>query len=66
MACFTIPLAEAIIVSASKAIVGKIHGSHETSAESATKITSIRQKVGILEKMLYGGSFLLAIEHIYH
>ena len=66
MACFTIPLAEAIIVSASKAIVGKIHGSHETSAESAAKITSIRQKVGILEKMLYGGSFLLAVEHIYH
>lgn len=55
MACFTIPLAEGIILSVAKKIAFK------KDAESALK-----QRLGHLENMLYGGSFLLAIEHIYH
>lgn len=55
MACFTVPLAEALIITAVKAT-----GFHH-SANSVLK-----EKLGMLEKMLYGGSFLLAIEHIYH
>ena len=64
MACFTIPLAEAVVVSAAKAIVLRKKDNH--SEEKIQKINNIRQKVGVLEKMLYGGSFLLAVEHIYH
>ena len=64
MACFTIPLAEAVVVSAAKAIVLRKNDNH--SEEKIQKINNIRQKIGVLEKMLYGGSFLLAIEHIYH
>ena len=64
MACFTIPLAEAVVVSAAKAIVLRKDDNH--SEEKIQKINNIRQKIGILEKMLYGGSFLLAVEHIYH
>lgn len=55
MACFTIPLAEGIILSVAKKIAFK------KDAESALKA-----RLGHLENMLYGGSFLLAIEHIYH
>lgn len=55
MACFTIPLAEGIILSVAKKIALK------KNADSV-----IKTKLGHLENMLYGGSFLLAIEHIYH
>ena len=30
------------------------------------KIKKMRENVGILEKMLYGGSALLAVEHLFH
>lgn len=59
MACFTVPLAEAVIVSAAKKVAKKAHCSEKT-------LDFIDKKVGWLEKMLYGGSFLLAIEHLYH
>ena len=52
MACFAAPLAEAIVVSVVK--------------KSTNLDNSFKAKLGWLEKMLYGGSFLLAIEHIYH
>lgn len=55
MACFTVPLAEGIILSVAKKIAFK------KNADSV-----IKAKLGHLENMLYGGSFLLAIEHIYH
>ncbi len=59
MACFTAPLAEAIIVSAVKKIVLKKTSSNE-------KVQIWRNRISVLEQMLYGGSFLLAVEHIYH
>lgn len=55
MACFTIPLAEGIILSVAKKVAFK------NNADSV-----IKAKLEHLENMLYGGSFLLAIEHIYH
>ncbi len=55
MACFTVPLAEGIILSVAKKIAFK------NNADSV-----IKAKLEHLENMLYGGSFLLAIEHIYH
>ncbi|WP_407425122.1 hypothetical protein [Treponema sp.] len=55
MACFLVPLTEGIILSAAKKIAFK------KNADSV-----IKAKLGHLENMLYGGSFLLAIEHIYH
>ena len=64
MACFTIPLAEAVVVSAAKAIALRKGGNH--SEEKIKKINEMRENVGILEKMLYGGSVLLAVEHLFH
>lgn len=60
MACLLVPLAEGIVVSAVKKIALR---SGENSSE---KVQKIRENVSVLEKMLYGGSFLLAVEHFYH
>ncbi|MBO4287937.1 MAG: hypothetical protein J5985_07230 [Kiritimatiellae bacterium] len=59
MACFTVPLAEAVVVSVVKHTVCK-------HADRDGEVSPLREKLGWLEKMLYGGSFLLAIEHIFH
>ena len=64
MACFTIPLAEAVVVSAAKAITLRKGGNK--SEEKIKKINEMRENVGVLEKMLYGGSGLLAVEHLFH
>ena len=67
MACFTAPLAEAIVISIVKSIVYKKHKTDELVKTSQNNDSgSITTKIGWLEKMLYGGSFLLAVEHIYH
>ena len=63
MACFTVPLAEAVIVTAVRKTVLK---KSAVNAVHSAKIDSINERVGRLEKMLYGGSFLLAIEHLWH
>ncbi len=69
MACFTVPLAEAVVLTVAKKIVFK-HNADLVLDEAQTaknhKIAVVKEKLGILEKMLYGGSFLLAVEHLYH
>lgn len=59
MACLLVPLAEGIAVSTVEKLA--FH-----SKKNTDEVKGIREKIGILKKMLYGGSFLLAIEHIYH
>ena len=67
MACFLVPLTEAVLTSAVKGIYGKVVTKSTISeAEKNLKLESFNSKVSNLQKMLYGGSFLLAIEHIYH
>lgn len=55
MACFTVPLATAVAASAVKAVL----------PERARK-NPFAAKLGWLGRMMFGGSFLLAIEHVYH
>ena len=55
MACFTVPLATALAAEAVKAAL----------PEKASK-NPFAAKLGWLGKMMFGGSFLLAIEHVYH
>ena len=54
MACFTAPVAQALVVGALKSSVRK------------DSINPFIARLGMLQKMLVGGSFLLAIEHVYH
>jgi len=62
MACLLAPLTEAILISTGKAIAKKTIKDSEKKA----KFEGICKKVNVLQNMLYGGSFLLAVEHIYH
>ena len=55
MACFTAPLAQALVVSAVKP-KDNAGGAHNPFV----------RRLGWLQKMLFGGSFLLAIEHVWH
>ena len=55
MACFTVPLATAVAATAAKSALPE-------SARSNPFVA----KLGWLGKMMFGGSFLLAIEHVYH
>ena len=71
MACFTVPAAEAIVTT----IAGKIIKSkekHQTvdASKNTTDVSSPKipfsTKIGWLNKMLWGGSALLAFEHVWH
>ena len=55
MACFTVPLATAVAATAAKSVL-----------PASTRTNPFVAKLGWLGKMMFGGSFLLAIEHIYH
>lgn len=66
MACFTVPLAEAVILTVSKKILLRKSTKNFLDESKVAKFESIKEKLGTLEKMLYGGSILLAAEHIYH
>ncbi len=55
MACFTAPLAQAIVVSAAK-----------SSSKDEVSCNPFVRRLDWLQKMLFGGSFLLAIEHVWH
>lgn len=69
MACFTVPLVEAVVLTAVKKIAFRRNADsviNEAEMAKNQKIAVLKEKFGILEKMLYGGSFLLAVEHLYH
>ena len=73
MACFTVPATEAIITTVAEKIIKSkekkqaLSGAVNTNAESEDfpKI-SLSTKIGWLNKMLWGGSALLAFEHVWH
>lgn len=64
MACFIVPAAEAIVTTIASKIVKK----HETNSEKVTEgcTVSFSEKLGWLSKLLWGGSGLLAFEHLWH
>ena len=55
MACFTVPLATAAVATATK-----------LSLPESTKGNPFVAKLPWLEKMMFGGSLILALEHVYH
>ena len=65
MACFVIPATEAIITTVATKIIEK----KETSEISELTVTNkefFSTKLKRLNKMLWGGSALLAFEHLWH
>ena len=57
MACFTAPLAQALVFTAAKS------AAHGKAVQSRNPFV---RRLGSLQAMLFGGSFLLAIEHVWH
>ena len=73
MACFTVPAAEAIITTVAEKIIKSkekkegLSGAVNTKAEAGdSEKISWSTKIGWLNKMLWGGSALLAFEHVWH
>lgn len=69
MACFLVPATEAIVTT----IVAKAVKSHEAKAEDQTKVKALSEdklplskKITRLSGFLWGGSGLLAFEHLWH
>lgn len=65
MACFTAAIVEVAAVSLIKRKVAQKELSQASSTTQSPKIP-LSVKLGWLVTMLWGGVFLLAIEHIYH
>lgn len=72
MGCFLVPVAEALVVTAIKKNVEKnelkaevVAASEDLNSTSEKKLPW-SQKLGWLNKMLWGGSALLALEHVWH
>lgn len=62
MACFIVPAAEAVVTS----IITKKISKKEASSEKKIDGIALSEKMGWLNKMLIGGSGLLAFEHLWH
>ncbi|MBR3045853.1 MAG: hypothetical protein IKI45_15380 [Oscillospiraceae bacterium] len=63
MACFIVPTTEAIVTT----IAAKCVKKHEAAAPAGdTAAILFSEKLGWLNKLLWGGSALLAFEHIWH
>ncbi len=63
MACFLVPAAEAAVVTAANLTCKKHEESHDAKASIHIPFS---KKVKWLTNMLWGGSALLAFEHVWH
>ena len=71
MACFLIPMTEAIVTTVAQKVLEqkeKKTGVKTVTSEEGYELqkTPFSKKLGWLNKMLWGGSALLAFEHIWH
>lgn len=67
MACFLVPTAEAIVTTAvEKSIKAKEEKSKEVGKATETNVIPFSHKLKWLNNMLWGGSALLAFEHVWH
>ncbi|MCR5209691.1 MAG: hypothetical protein K6C99_05740 [Lachnospiraceae bacterium] len=66
MACFTVPVAEAIVTTAITKIVKSKEKAGESSSKGEVMKVKLSEKLSWLNKMLLGGSALLAFEHVWH
>ena len=62
MACFLVPAGEAAVTT----VVGKLGGKKSRGAAHEQAGTGFGRKLKWLSNMLWGGSALLAFEHIWH
>ena len=71
MACFLVPMTEAIVTTVVKKVIEKKEkkaGVQRVASEAGYELekTPFSKKLGWLNKLLWGGSVLLAFEHVWH
>ncbi len=74
MACFVVPVVEAIVMTTAQKILKyreeklsvSVSKTEVDSCGAETKKIRFSEKLGWLNKMLWGGSALLAFEHVWH
>lgn len=67
MACFLVPATEAVVTTVAEKIVRSREGKNPAgSSEMEVPKVKLSEKIGWLNKMLWGGSALLAFEHLWH
>ena len=69
MACFLVPTTEAIITTIAQKVLAKKESNMEIHHEGSSEIvekTGFSRKLKWLNNMLWGGSALLALEHVWH
>ena len=65
MACFLVPLGEGIVTTVVQKVVEK-KGKGAVAGKAEKNKGKWSQRLGWLNNMLWGGCFLLALEHIWH
>lgn len=63
MACFIVPTTEAIVTTIAAKVIKKKEADHHVDS---SEHISLSRKMGWLNNMLWGGSALLAFEHVWH
>ena len=66
MACFLVPASEAVVTTAIEKIIRSKERKENTGTSNDVPQVHFSDKLGWLNKMLWGGSALLAFEHIWH
>lgn len=68
MCCFIAPMAEAIVTTVTTIVLEQTDKSvqQNNALQAATKKQTICKNLKVLSKMLWGGSVLLAFEHVWH
>ena len=67
MACFIVPVVEAVVTTTATKILESKSGELETEGMQETARTKrFAKELGALSKLLWGGSALLAFEHVWH
>ena len=65
MACFLVPTTEAVVTTVAEHII-RSKEKKEGTSETQIPHVKLSEKFGWLNRMLWGGSALLAFEHLWH
>lgn len=65
MACFLVPASEAVVTTVAEHIIRSKEKNTQETVSGVPKV-HFSEKLGWLNKMLWGGSALLAFEHVWH
>ena len=66
MACFAVPVAEAVVTTIVTKIIEKKEASCTENKQAAPAKVPFSKKLRWLNNLLWGGSALLAFEHVWH